>query len=82
MASVSDLVLPLAMLAQGEKGVVTDVVGQPEVVVRLEELGLRVGQAVEVVQAGSPCIVRVSGHKLCFREGEACGVLVRVESGA
>jgi Fe2+ transport system protein FeoA len=71
--------MPLVALASGETGIVEEVLGEPATVVRLQELGLRTGQQVEVVQAGSPCIVRVSGHKLCFRDGEACDVLIRLE---
>jgi hypothetical protein len=33
---------------------------------------------IEVVQSGSPCIIRLSDHKLCFRQGEAFHVLVSV----
>ena len=33
---------------------------------------------VEMVQTGSPCIIRVDGHKLCFRDGECFNVLVRL----
>lgn len=74
--------IPLVAMLAGDAGVVEEVLGEPATVVRLQELGLRAGQAVEVVQAGSPCIVRVSGHKLCFRDGEACDVLVRLEPAA
>jgi hypothetical protein len=38
---------------------------------------MRAGSVIEMVQAGTPCIVRLSGHKLCFRQGEAFNVLVR-----
>lgn len=55
---------------------VEELFGAPEAVLRLEELGIRRGSAIEVVQAGSPCIIRVAGHKLCFRDGEALSVLV------
>ena len=53
------------------------VVGQPEQVHRLEELGLRGGTTVEMVQNGSPCIIRLAGHKLCFRADDMLHVLVR-----
>jgi Fe2+ transport system protein FeoA len=74
---VDDLI-PLEMLRPGQLAVVGEIVGQAEHVVRLEELGLRSGRAVEMVQAGSPCIIRVDGHKLCFRDGECFSVLVRL----
>jgi hypothetical protein len=31
-----------------------------------------------MVQSGSPCIIRMSGHKLCFRHNDALNVLVRL----
>jgi Fe2+ transport system protein FeoA len=72
--------IPLELLTSGTTGIVDEVVGGQEAVLRLEELGLRKGQAVEMVQPGSPCIIRVSGHKLCIRDGDAFAVLVRPES--
>ena len=66
------------MLQPGEIALVDEVCGQPAEILRLQELGLRIGQTVEMVQPGSPCIVRIGGHKLCFRQGEVCSVLVRV----
>jgi Fe2+ transport system protein FeoA len=78
MASILQPLVPLAALLGGESGVVEEVLGQAADVLRLQELGIRTGQTVEVLQAGSPCIVRIAGNKLCFREGEACEVLVRL----
>jgi Fe2+ transport system protein FeoA len=43
---------------------------------RLEEMGLREGTEVEMVQPGSPCIVRLGDVKLCFRETELIHVMV------
>ncbi len=65
------------MLAAGEIAEVVDLVGMPEEVLRLEELGMRRGRTIEMVQAGSPCIVRIDGQKLCFRCTELFNVLVR-----
>ena len=53
------------------------VVGSPETVHRLEELGLRGGATIEMVQNGSPCIIRLAGQKLCFRADELVNVMVR-----
>ena len=69
--------IPLEFLPSGQCAVVDEVVGCADAVLRLEELGVRSGRAIEMVQSGSPCIIRVDGHKLCFRDGEALGVLVR-----
>ena len=42
-----------------------------------QQLGMRVGTTVEMLQAGSPCIVKLNGTKLCFRACDATSVLVR-----
>ena len=67
----------LNALARGQVAEISQIVGPPERVRRLEELGLRSGAKLEMVQAGSPCIVRVDGAKLCFRGDEVSSILVR-----
>ena len=69
--------IPLSLLAPGQSAHVGCVSGKPEAVHRLEELGLRGGAAVEMVQCGSPCIIRLAGQKLCLRADELLNVLVR-----
>ena len=69
--------IPLRYLAPGQAALVDRVFGQPEQVHRLEELGLRGGVEIEMVQSGSPCIIRVAGSKLCFRDCDLLSVLVR-----
>jgi Fe2+ transport system protein FeoA len=68
--------LPITQLRRGESAEISQVLGTPEQVRRMEELGLRGGVHLEVVQNGSPCIVRVGGAKLCFRHDELLSVLV------
>jgi Fe2+ transport system protein FeoA len=67
----------LHFLAPGQTALVEELHGPVEQVHRLEELGIRAGVEIEMVQPGSPCIVRVSGGKLCFRQCERVNVLVR-----
>ena len=69
--------IPLSTLRPGETGLVQQVLGAAEQVQRMEELGVRDGASIEMVQPGTPCIVRLAGHKLCFRAGELLSVLVR-----
>ena len=69
--------IPLNRLGPGQGGQIDQLMGRPELVQRLEELGLRGGRQVEMVQSGSPCIVRLDGQKICFRGGELLNVLVR-----
>jgi ferrous iron transport protein A len=74
---VEDFVIPLHLLSAGQLARVDQLVGQAEAVHRLEEMGLRAGVVVEMVQPGSPCIIKLAGHKLAFRSAEAGNVLVR-----
>ncbi len=74
-------ILPLKMLASGQTGQVSQVLGDTDTVRRLAELGMRAGERVEMLQHGSPCIVRLGdgktdGSRLCFRDGDALSVLV------
>ena len=70
--------LPLHLLTSGQTARVDQVLGCADQVHRLQELGMRVGTSVEMVQSGSPCIVKLNGNRLAFRNNEALSVLVRV----
>jgi Fe2+ transport system protein FeoA len=69
-------------MSAGEVANVAEILGRPEQVHRLQELGLRRGVLIEMVQPGSPCIIRFGGQKLCFRGDELMSVLVRVGAAA
>lgn len=72
--------IPLALLGVGQNAEVAQVIGLPAHVHRLEELGIRSGTRLQMVQAGSPCIVGLAGSRLCFRQADALAVLVKPES--
>lgn len=72
-----DQSIPLQCLEIGHTAAVTAVVGQRDTVHRLEEMGLRAGAEVEVLQGGKPCILRVNGQRLCLRADDLLRVLVR-----
>lgn len=74
------MMIPLAMLGVGQNAEVTQVIGLPAHVHRLEELGIRTGTRIKMVQSGSPCIVGLAGSRLCFRQTDALAVLVRPDS--
>lgn len=76
------MLMPLDMLRAGEWAEVEEVTGQPAWVGRLAELGIRNGARVQVVRAGSPCLLSVAGCKLCLRGGECSQILVRPVTGA
>ena len=71
------VMIPISALRRGEVAEIAQLIGSPEQVRRLEELGLRDSTRLEIIRAGSPCIVRVAGTTLCFREDELLRVLVR-----
>jgi ferrous iron transport protein A len=68
--------LPIGSLGRGEVASVSQLVGPTEHVRRLEELGLRCGARIEILRGGSPCILRVDGATLCFRDDERVRILV------
>ena len=73
---MNDLI-PLDRLQAGEIGQIVEIVGRPEQVQRIREIGLRSGAEIEVVRSGRPCILRLAGQTLCFRASEFLNVLVR-----
>lgn len=70
--------IPLTLLRPGQQARVDQVIGGGALVHRLQEMGLRGGVDVEMVRSGSPCIIRLDGHKLGVRSDELGGVLVRL----
>jgi ferrous iron transport protein A len=77
-----DSLIPLQLLPPGHVAQIDQLVGDAAGVHRLEEMGLRIGTRVEMVRAGTPCIVKLSGHTLRLRGGNLLQVLVRTENVA
>jgi Fe2+ transport system protein FeoA len=69
--------LPVELLCPGEWADVTEVTGAPIWVGRMAELGVRIGSRVQVLQPGSPCLLRVGGARLSLRSDEGSQILVR-----
>jgi Fe2+ transport system protein FeoA len=69
-------VVPLELLRCGERGRIHDVDGRPEMVCRLEEMGLHAGVVLRMIQPGRPCIVALGEQRLSFRGDEAAMLLV------
>jgi ferrous iron transport protein A len=69
--------VPLPLLRPGQRASIDQLLGRDDDVHRLQELGMRIGSTVEMLQSGSPCIVKLDGTKLCFRACDATSVLVR-----
>ena len=74
--SLYDLV-PLCHLGTGATAIIAAVLGCGDHVHRLNEMGLRHGAAIEMVQPGSPCILRLGSQKLGFRADELLSVMVK-----
>ena len=71
--------MPLHFLAAGQKARIGQVLGGPEEVHRLEEMGVRQGAAIEVLQPGNTCIIRLEGQRLCFRGDEQFHILAAID---
>jgi ferrous iron transport protein A len=74
--------VPLSVLRSGQIAEIGQLVGAPEQVRRLEELGLRTGARLEMIRGGSPCIIRVDGSTLCFRDDDSLRILVSTRKTA
>ena len=68
--------IPLQSLQVGESAQIHEIVGQPELVHRLRELGFHDGAQLELIQNGSPCLVRLDGQKIGLRADDMISVLV------
>ena len=71
-------ILPMQLLNPGETGCIRDVEGETQLVRRLDEMGLRAGVKVRMVQPGRPCIVAFDHQRLSFRGEDEAVVLVEV----
>ena len=69
--------LPLDMLQTGEWADIADLHGEPGWVVRMAELGLRIGVRLRMLQAGSPCLLQVGETRLTLRGNCAVQIFVR-----
>jgi ferrous iron transport protein A len=74
--------LPLDQLRPGEWAEVEEVVGEAGWVHRMAELGLRAGSRLQLLQAGSPCLIQVGSSRLSLRGDAVFVVLVRPVAAA
>ena len=72
-----DSLLPLDLLRPGEWADVADISGDPKWVGRMAELGLREGCRIQMLLGGVPCMLEVSGCKLCLRGDSVSQIWVR-----
>ena len=76
----SAFLFPLEGLRSGEWAEVAEVGGEPCWVARLAELGIRAGSRLQVLQPGSPCLLRVGAARLSLRADQAAQILVQLET--
>jgi ferrous iron transport protein A len=72
----------LSALRPGQVAEIGEVVGPLAHIRRLQELGLRAGALLQMIRCGSPCILRVDGSTLCFRDDNSLRVMVRSRQSA
>ena len=80
MVTAAMPVIPLELLSAGETGRIHDLEGSSDFVHRLEEMGLRIGAVVRMVQPGSPCILAVDNHRFSLRMEDTASILVETIS--
>jgi Fur family ferric uptake transcriptional regulator len=73
--------LPLTMVSPGEKVKITDFNGGTQLRKRLSDMGISIGQEVEVLNRGGPVIVSVKGSRVALGKGLAQKVIVSPVSG-
>jgi len=65
------------MLRCGEWADVAEVHGEPAWVGRMAELGLREGSRLQMLRAGSPCLLQLGESRLSLRGETAFQIMVR-----
>ena len=75
-ATAAEPLVAIHCLRTGESAQIRQVLGHPDHVHRLEEFGLRQGTQVEMFRPGNPCILRVSGNKVCLRSEDVVRLFV------
>lgn len=73
-------VIPLQCLRNGEWAEVLDLSGEPACVHRMQELGLRPGTVIRMLQAGNTCLVELDSGRLSIRTENCVEVLVEPRS--
>jgi Fe2+ transport system protein FeoA len=76
-----DELIPLHCLPVGNSGRVMHILGCPEHVQRVREMGIHDGVHVEMVRSGGACIVRTGDQTVCLRGSDVFSVLVQPGAG-
>jgi ferrous iron transport protein A len=73
----SEALVPLELLRPGEWADVAEVSGDPGLVCRMAELGVRSGCRLRMLQGGCPCLLQVEGCRLSLRVESLMQIFVR-----
>lgn len=71
---------PLGMLRKGDTALVREVCGDVQLVHRLNEIGLRQGCVVQMLQPGKPCIIRLGNTRYGVRDSDLFQVMVSLDN--
>jgi Fe2+ transport system protein FeoA len=66
-------------MQSGESGTIVDLDGNPDVITRIREMGIREGAQIEMVQSGEPCIIAVGNQRLSLRVDQTTLVYVEID---
>ena len=72
--------MPLSMVSPGEKVKIVEFQGGTQLKNRLSDMGISIGQQVEVLNRGGPIIVSVKGSRVALGKGLAQKVMVSPEA--
>lgn len=71
-------IIPLSLMRTGDAGQICDLQGEHDFIARLEEMGLREGVVIRMLQPGTPCIVGLGEQRLSFRGSEILELMVEL----
>jgi len=70
--------VPLALMKEGSKGVVREIIGGRGAYIKLQEMGITKGKEVRVLRRAGALLVSVNGTKFVVGRGLAMKVIVDV----
>ncbi len=70
--------MPLALMREGSKGVVKEIIGGRGAYIKLQEMGITKGKEIRVLRSSGALLVSVNGTKFVVGKGIAMKVIVDV----
>ena len=69
--------MPLELVNPGDWADVAAINGEPSWIGRMAELGVRIGSRLQVLQSGSPCLLKIGDSRLSLRPALGTEILVQ-----